>query len=152
MSAPLWQVRKAESADLGGVVFLWLESFWRSRHGGGFRFDGGKSVYWEAHEPRVHRLLARSEVTIACDPQAPAVIWAFSVCEGDTVHYVLAKRRFHREEISADMFRDLLGERLARPCVYTHELVEFRREEVRKRGLEIPESWRLDPYLLMDAA
>lgn len=174
---PLWLVRPSNSGDTNGIVYLWLESFWRSRYGREFRCTsekcgrchgtsaqnvyspyskhaGGcsqKPVYWGLHEPRVHRILQRSTVRVACDAESPAVIWGFACIEGDAaVHYVMVKRRFHAEGIGADIFRDLLGDMLERPCVMTHELPDLRREDVKRAGLSVPASWRLDQYAVSD--
>ncbi len=145
-----WLLRDATEDDAHGIVALWLESAWRSRYGKRWHFDGGRSEFNDRHKPRLERVLERATVRLACDPEAPGVFWAFAVTEParDVVHYILAKRSFHRANVSAEMFRDLLGSMLIRPCTCTHELIEFQRAEVVAAGLTMPPSWRLDEYAL----
>ncbi len=147
-----WQLRDAHAGDIEGVANLWLEGYFRSHYGRQFQFDGGRAVYESRHRPRVEAAIARATTRIICDPEAPGVIWAFAVTEPCVVHWVMAKRRIHRTETSADMFRDLLGPMLRERCVMTSELVEFRRLEVVKQGLRLPEQWILDEHALTEQA
>ena len=55
------------------------------------------------------------------------------------MHYVCVKRDIVRAGFGADIVRDLLGDRLERPCSFTHELVEM---VDGKCGVRVPRSWR----------
>jgi hypothetical protein len=151
-----WSTRLAGPQDEDGLVYLWLKSFAHSRFGKsrGAQIDASpaEQAYWREHREIVMRLLRTAETRLLIDPEDPGVFWAFACCSGDVVHYVLAKRRFHREGISAAMFRDLLGERLKKAASYTHELVEFKRAEVARAGLVVPSTWVFDPYWLARVA
>lgn len=151
-----WTVRLAQPADEDGLVYLWLKSFAHSRYGKslGAEVDAspGEMAYWREHRTIVMRLLREAETRLIVDPEDPGVFWGFACCSGDVVHYVLAKRRFHREGMSASMFRELLGERLGKAASFTHELVEFKRAEVVKAGLSVPSKWVYDPYWLARVA
>lgn len=148
-----WTLRKGEPSDEGGLLFIWLRSFAHSRFGkrSGAQDDKSQNArdYWERHRPIVLHLLRSARVDVICDPSAPEIIWAFCCSEGDVIHYLSAKRKFHQEKFSADMFRFLLGDRLKRACRTSHELVEFKRQEVQASGLFIPETWTEDPYCLL---
>jgi hypothetical protein len=67
-------------------------------------------------------------------------VWAFAATSGDVVHYVSVKRKI-APLLGADIVRDLLGTRLDRPCVFTHELVEMRTGAC---GMRMPASWCWD--------
>jgi hypothetical protein len=60
------------------------------------------------------------------------------------IHYVLAKRKFHQAGLSGEIYRALLGDRLSKPCAMTHELVDFKRAELRAAGLMLPKAWYFD--------
>ena len=135
-----WIKRAYDPADEAGVLYLHLKSFAHSPFGRaqGAHIDGsdGERAYWKAHREVVLGLLASADTEVLCDPEEPSVFWAFAITRGDLVHYAVVKRRFRGE--SASMFRDLLGERLDRPCTYTHDFAGT--------GLTVPASWILNPY------
>lgn len=156
----LWVRRPYTPSDEDGIVYLWLKSFERSQWVRRFaftRFNVANDAdipaeviraYWSEHREVVMWLLQHADIEILCDRDNPEVIWAFACTSGDTVHYILAKRRFHQAGVSAALFRELLGSRLDRPCSFTHELVEFRRQELRDAKLRVPESWHYDVHVL----
>lgn len=147
------KVRGPLPGELENVVDLWLASFWSSRYArDSYRFPGGKRKYLDAHGPRLLRICERSTVSVLCDEEREGAILALCVADGDVIHYVMAKRSLHGHRVSADAFRALLGKRLDRPCVYTHELCEFHDYRKELDGLTIPNTWRYDPYALLDEA
>lgn len=165
-------LRPATTADEDFVVYSWIHSYARSRYGvvmgahipqalPGFTkrpVENDWSEFWAEQQPIVVSLLQASDVTIACDPQDPSVIWGWAATSGDTVHYVLAKRGVHRASaeksdagiwrvttgISGDIYRALLGDRLTKACGYTFELMDFGRPELKAQGVRIPSGWYCD--------
>lgn len=149
-------LRPYESADESFVVYSWLKSYAHSRYGKARGADVDASPeelrYWAEHQPIVLGLIASSDVVIACDREAPHVVWGWACTQGDTVHYVLCKRSVHQAKLSADIYRALLGERLKRPCGYTHQLVDFARAELRHAGVLVPGDWFADTTWAMRRA
>jgi hypothetical protein len=152
-----WIVRDANAGDRNGIIALWLENFWESECGKEFRFEGGKTAFWRHYEPRVKRWLARpnARVRLVVQAEAPEVFCAFVCVEGsvgaeDVIHYMMAKRCYHRAKESAAMFRALLGDMMTKPVTQTLEIREFNRAEVREAGLSRPKTWILDPYFFQD--
>lgn len=152
-----WTIRPATTGDEGGLLYLWLRSFAHSRYGRKRGAHEEKSQaardYWEERRPTVLRLLREETTQIICDPECQEIIWAFActspagtLAKEDAVHYICAKRKFHAEGFANEMFRALLGNRLEKPCRWTHELVEFKK--LQGSGLSIPESWFEDIYIL----
>lgn len=152
--------------DEDALVYLWCTSYLRSCEGmtrGAWR-PGGRSEdrqdaqvravareMWAEQAPLVELLLASTDVEVVCDPErsvttaaGPAVIWGFACTSGDVVHYVCIKRNVAKV-LGADIVRDLLGDRLERPCTFTHELVEMR---TRACGVALPASWGWDSLWL----
>ncbi len=140
-----WLIRPyEETSDLNGCLYMWLKSYAHSPFGcaQGAHIDGSdqERTYWDSHKPIVIKLLRDEETQILCDPESPAVIWAFSCKRAPAVHhYAVVKRKF--KEFSADMFRALLGGMLDAPAVYTHDPAGT--------GLRVPSAWRFDPYALV---
>ncbi len=141
----LWRIRSYDEAiDINGVLYLYLKSFAHSSFGRarGAQVDGsdGERTYWAYHRKVFEHLLKSAETRVLCDPEEPSVIWAVATTSGeDVVHYCVVKRKF--KEFAADMFRALLGDRLDRPCTYTHCL--------QGTGVLVPASWCLNPYRVL---
>lgn len=170
MSAVEWLKRPYIAAeDEGAIVPLWCKSYMRSCEGVDrgahkplLRGDEGAQspavraavrTMWAEQAPLVEALLAAPWATteVVCDPErpvttaeGPAVIWGFACTSGDVVHYVCVKRNIAKE-LGADIVRDLLGDRLERPCSFTHELVEMRTGAC---GVRLPRSWGWDSLWL----
>lgn len=161
-----WTKRAYNAAtDEDAIVFLWLKSYAHTRElvELGANRDGSDAErrYWREHAPIVETLLKGAETLVLCDPErsvvtpaGPPVIWAYACCTGDVVHYVGVKRMY-AAEFGAEMVADLLGERLERPCTYTHDLVEMRPVRDRRTGEErvpcgvrVPPLWRKDAWWL----
>lgn len=167
-----FQLRDYTPEDEALVLSSWLYSYARSKYGiaQGYHVTSGvdglprrpnaekSAEYWARHRPIVLDLLSSSDVTIACDAGDPSIIWGWSCTSGDTVHYVLCKRTVHQRSaqrdargvwevttgLSGDIYRALLGERLRRPCGYTHELVDLKRQELAPQGVRLPVDWYPD--------
>lgn len=157
----LWVKRRAEADDESALVYLWLKGYAHARRNvaRGANRDGSDAerLYWREHAPIVEFLLRKAEVTVLCDPAraeassaGPAVIFAFACTSGDVVHWIGVKRLYAREGYGPDMVRELLGERLQRPCTFTHELAEMRPNPTRPApcGVALPASWTEDPWWL----
>lgn len=160
MTDKLWVKRRYEPEDEDGIVYLWLKSYAHARvntaTGAHIDASPAERTYWAEHAFVVERLLRTSKVELLCDPQrpyasaaGPAIIYAFACTDGpDVVHYLCVKRNYAREGFGPDMVADLLGDRLKRPCVYTHELPEMRATKDRSAscGVALPMNWRHDPW------
>ena len=158
-----WTKRRYEpTSDEDAVVYLWLKSYAHAKHNvaRGAHRDAGKKEpshperqYWAEHAPVVEMLLSYGQTEVLCDPDRdgsdgqPPSILAFACTSGDVVHYVCVKRDYARDGFGPDMVRDLLGGRLTRRCVYTHELVEMR-DQRPACGLSVPALWLFDPWWL----
>ncbi len=139
-----WTIRKYDqTTDENGAIYLYLKSFAHSSYGRarGAHVDGSDAerTYWEDHRGVMLHILKTADTTVICDPEEPSVIWAVASTRGDTVFYALVKRKF--KEFAPEMFAALLGDRLERPCTYTHCL--------QGTGLVVPSSWRLNPYAVL---
>lgn len=141
-------IRSASSQDLDFVIYSWLKSYARSRYGRARRAHVAASseelAYWAEHRPVVQWLLRTGELRVACDATAPDIVWGWCCTGGPAVlHYVLVKRVVHRVGLSGDIYRALLGDRLERPQLVTHELVDMQRQELIDDGVTVPASWVL---------
>ncbi len=142
-----WIIRQYDpNIDEAGAVFLWLKSFAHSPFGRaqGAHLDGSEAerAYWASHKEVVLRLLARAETRVLCDAEAPGVIWAFACTSGPSVvHYAVCKRRFR--ESSGEFFAALLGDKMEKPCMYTHDFSGT--------GFQVPRSWMHNPYAFLGA-
>lgn len=159
----LWVKRAAVPEDEGALVYLWLKGYAHAREnvtrGANRDHSEAERTYWREHAPIVEALLRSQTVEVLCHPErvhassaGPAQIFGFACTTGDVVHWVCIKRKYARDamlrDLCADMVRDLLGDRLERPCAYTHELVEMRRHPVRPApcGVALPASWYEDTW------
>ena len=148
-----WIVRDYVPEDEPCVVSTWLKGYAHARDVRSFPsmreagVDGSPDEirYWRVHHPIVEKLVATSTVRVLCDPKrstyepgAPAVIWAWSCTDADSVHWVMVKRSAVRAGMGQDFVRALLGDRLTRRQRTTFDLVDLRR-----LGM-IPEEWQYD--------
>lgn len=145
MSTP-WTIRPyGRPLDEGFCVSHWLRSWANSQHGRAAGADvedsPQRAAWWSEHRDYVRALLERETTLMLVSPEEPDLVMAFACLGEGTVHYVLAKRAYHRERLSEELFRALLGERLEQPQRFTHELVEMR-----KAGMGVPRLWRPDYY------
>ncbi len=150
--------------DEDAVVYLWNASYARGDEGQergahvrelAARESAGSACVrsnvrelWAEQAPLVERLVGAPWVTteVVCDPErvrttadGPAVVWGFAATSGDVVHYLVVKRDVVKAGFGPDIVRDLLGDRLERPCTFTHELVEMTSGRC---GVKLPRSWR----------
>lgn len=142
-----WSARPYEPGDEGFVVESWLTSHGRSAYGNALR--GISHSYWESHRPVVLRLLSRARIDVLCVPDTPAVILAWCATEGSGIlHYVLCKRSLHSAGLAAAAFGALLGDRLGRAQLVTHEQMDLRDE----RRITTPDTWVRAEYVLAERA
>lgn len=159
--------RRAYNAttDEDAIVFLWLKSYAHAKtnrqKGANKDASPAERKYWRKHAPIVETLLKGAETVVLCDPErsvvtaaGPPVIWAYACFTGDVVHYVGVKRIYAKAGFGPEMVADLLGDRLTRPCEYSHELVEM--IPVRDKdgvfappcGVTTPSMWSHDDWWL----
>lgn len=163
-----WVKRRSVPEDEDALVYLWLKSFAHARHntarGAHFERSDDELDFWDSHAPIVEWLLRSkgTETWVLCQPGRdvhaegkPAVIYGFScVGPGDVVHAHVIKRKY--AEFASDMSRSLLGDRLERAQVMSHELPEMRERRdptngtrlVPRCGVSVPPRWVYDPYWL----
>lgn len=143
-----YKLRPYTEDDEDFAVYSWLKSYAHSRYGieRGANVDASPEelAYWAEHRPIVMHLLATCHTVCAVDASDPSVMWGWACTSGDTVHYVVVKRKFHQAGLSGDIYRDLLGTRLSKACAMTHELVDFKRAELRAAGIMLPKAWYFD--------
>ena len=86
-------VRRADADDAAFVFSYWLRDYFeRSRFAKGI----SKGLFMQLHHLLLERIIARSTIWIACDPEMPAIAYGFICSEADTLHYLYVKRRFRR--------------------------------------------------------
>ncbi len=109
-------MRRASGDDAPFVFSYWLrDHFERSRFAKGI----SKSDYMTFHHLLLERIIARSTVWVACDPEMPSVVYGFICVEGlDVLHYVYVKRRFRRMGIGGQLLS--AAGMPAGPKVFTH--------------------------------
>ncbi len=85
-------------------------------------------------------LIERSKVIVACLAEEPDAAVAWMVWEGETLHYVLVKRRWRRLGVARWMLQDFSE----MPVVYTHRT----RDAMRCR---VPRGWIYRRWLIWPA-
>jgi hypothetical protein len=144
-----WVARPYDPSDQGFVVYSWLKSHGRSYYARNRRAQFGERSYWDSHRPIVMQLLEHVSITVLHVPDEPAVILAWAATEGaDVLHYALCKRSVHDAGLAAAAFGALLGDRLGRAQLVTHEQMDLKDE----RRIVPPETWVPAPYQLAERA
>ncbi len=88
---PAILIRRADADDAAFVFSYWLRDYYeRSAFAKGIT----KATFMSLHHLLLERLIARSVMHIACDPEDPTVCFGFICAEGPVLHYVYVKRRF----------------------------------------------------------
>jgi GNAT superfamily N-acetyltransferase len=117
----IFNIRRASGDDAAFVFAFWLQDhFERSWFAKGI----SKTDYMRCHHLILERIIARSVVYVACDPEVPAVAYGFACGEGSpefnpTLHYVYVKRRFRRHGVGASLAARL-GVAPGRAFAFTH--------------------------------
>lgn len=93
--------RRADPDDAAFVFSYWLrDHFERSAFAKGIT----KATFMRLHHLLLERIIARSVVFVACDPEAPNVCYGFICAEGpEVLHYLYVKRRFRRMGIGTGL-------------------------------------------------
>lgn len=98
------QVRRGLPGDFNFIISTWLRSF---KHASYFAKRIQNAIFYRFHHNLCTRLLARSQVFVACDRVDPNVIYGWLVTEkfegNDVVHYVYVKAPFRRMGIAATL-------------------------------------------------
>lgn len=162
-----WLIRPymPESADDEALYYMLGIAYTRSRAGmragacnAGRQIRGPRNedevlrqkAFLAVHRPVWTWLLAHADVSIACDPEAPHIVWAWLVTSGDVVHAVGCKRSLVEAGISQEVVRDLLGDRLTKHQVCSLELPQMRtRGGTDAIGIDRPREWSMDPTWLL---
>lgn len=117
-----WVTVDASPEHERGLVYMWLEGTKRSRIG---RSCPDPRTYWRSHVPVVEFLL-RSPVTrtrVACDPDIPDSILAFSCTSGPTLHYATVKRAAVRAGFGTELLGAVVSDDMMRGSTgYTFEV------------------------------
>jgi hypothetical protein len=110
---PAWayDIRRAVAGDVGWILRSWLESY----HDNGLDTRGARlSEYRPMMQMRMARLIPRSVVMVACDPDEPDHLWGFVVAErrGDMpiVHFAYVKQTRREHGLAALLVRRVFSE------------------------------------------
>lgn len=106
-SASAWRVRPAAVDDVAFIASTWKQNFWRESH-------WGRRIRWAVFAPShaviIQRLLERSLVLVACDPEREEEILGYLVFElvpiAGAVHFAYVKPAFRH----AGVLRSLLAD------------------------------------------
>lgn len=148
-----WTLRPAVAEDEPCIASMWLRQLCNGQDAKAAglkdaREKGSPSqiTCWSQHQPIVTALIRGGTVVVACDPERlhhapglPAVIWAWSVTDGDIVFGVGIKRSVARvlgAEASAEIARDVLGDAVDMPMRTVMDLVDLSALRL------IPKTWR----------
>jgi hypothetical protein len=136
----LWSLRPFEDADRDFVIYTFLAS---SRYSpdaiamGAHRDEDARRRHWLGAERLIQRLVDKTEITVAeaiSDGSRIIVGWACG--ESDAVlHYILTRRKFQRMGVATDLIN---------PWMHGKTVYYSFRPSV--RGLEVPKSFKYDPY------
>ena len=108
-----------------------------------------QKAFLAAHSPIWTWLLENAEVTLACDPQAPHIIWGWRITSEPNVLHALGCKR---SLIEAGLATDLMGYLMAplrRFMVCTLELPQMRAKGSNAVGIDRMREWSLDPTWLI---
>lgn len=109
-----------------------------------------QKAFLAAHRGMWLWLLENADVSIACDPENTSIIWAWLVTSSpNIVHAVGCKRSLIEAELSADVVRDMLGDRLKTHQVCSLELPQMRTRGGEAIGIDRPKEWSIDPTWLL---
>ncbi len=118
----IFNVRRASGDDAAFVFAYWLQDYFeRSKFAKGI----SKTLFMRFHHLVLERVIARSVVFVACDPEAPAVAYGFACGElagagsSPPLHYVYVKRRFRRLGVGCALAQ-ALGILPDRSFTFTH--------------------------------
>lgn len=128
------QIRPADFADqseFGFVLKCWLRTH---LHDSEFAQGVPHDLFFREHEPLLKRLLARSSVACAVDPESPSTIFGWIVYEPPredvptTIHFAYVKSAWRHRRVAAQLAHHA---GLGRDFVYTHRTKDG--EEILKR-------------------
>lgn len=127
-------VRPSTAADAAFILDSWLKSYRTALD----HVPG--PIYWRFQRETVERLLSRSEVLVACNPESPEQVFGYAVAESRgpvrVIHYLYVKHPFRGMGIG----RSLLGLIGGHGAHYTHHT---------HAGLKLARAFsaRFNPYL-----
>jgi hypothetical protein len=98
-------IRRYEFGDWGFVRALWVRSYDRST----FAKACGRELYDEIETRIARRLIGRptSTTLVACDQEAPAVLWGFVCYEKTCLHFVGVERGMRGHGVARDLLAGL---------------------------------------------
>ena len=106
---PALLVREAELADIPFIRDSWKHSF----HEGGHAPRCEPILFWEGQSDVITRLLGRSRVLVASNPEDRAQIFGWVCFEQvgplGVVHYVVVKRPFRRMGVAKSLLEHAVG-------------------------------------------
>lgn len=97
MDSPAFAIRAGLEDDRDFILATWLRGY---RHGSSFARRIRDGIFYRHHHPIATALLSRSNVLVAHDPEAPAVIYGYLVWEPGAVHWSYVKEDFRRYGIA----------------------------------------------------
>lgn len=130
MSAPPieLELRPMRESDRNYILSSWLRSY--AGKGLDARDYAEHSRFYLDYAPVVRALCERSQVIVACMPDASDVVIGWMAIEGDALHYVCVKPRWRRLGVARWMLQDYARS----PAVFTHRTTDAMR-------CRIPAAW-----------
>lgn len=115
-------IRDAQEGDVPFIFNSWLQSF---RKGSFSKFVDNKIYFSEQHK-LVERLLRRSTVKMAVDPNEPATIYGYTVYETIegllTVHYCYTKHTFRAMGVQRQLLKNIEHD-YSTAALYSHNTI-----------------------------
>lgn len=96
----LISIRDYQSDDQNFILSTWLNGL---RYGNDWFKEIDQETYFKAYHPIVCNLIFDSKVSVACLKEDPSVILAYSVHDGDVLHYVFCKEVWRGIGLSKDL-------------------------------------------------
>ena len=132
-------IRPADSGDVGLIYSSWLKSYWDARPPA---LRGvPREVFFSdhGHHGVITRLLPRSSVLVACEPEDPSEIYGWLCASPRALHYVYVKELWRRKHVATRLI-NAIG---SWPMPVSHVTEAFTRH--------LAKDVRLDPYAMMEA-
>lgn len=134
---PPMKLRPMLETDRALVINSWVRSFSERSHEARDYVGEAMGLFGHDYTRVVISLLERSKVAIACLEDNPDAAVGWMCWEGDTLHYVLTKRRWRRLGVARWMLQDFAS----MPVVYTHRTREAAQ-------CPIPRGWAYRRWLI----
>ena len=99
-----------EAGDEDFIYHAWLNALWHGKYNSQ---SIPQSLFYASYRKRINRILANSDVRIACLLDDPAIILSFVVYQRQhdeltpIVHWIYTKHDFRNHSIATDLLRNI---------------------------------------------